>query len=47
VLFRSRTGGWIEAAAREIACSAECGDVASSNAKAIAAVIRRHLGGGA
>jgi hypothetical protein len=44
---RLRTGAWIEAAAREIACSAECGDIAASNATAIAAVIRRHLAGGA
>jgi hypothetical protein len=44
---RLRTGGWIETAAREIACSPECGDIASSNATAIAGVIRRHLAGGA
>jgi hypothetical protein len=44
---RLRTGGWIEAAAREIACSPQCGDVASSSATAIASVIRRHLSGGA
>jgi hypothetical protein len=43
---RLRTGGWIEAAAREIACSPECGDVSSSSATAIASVIRRHLAGG-
>ena len=43
---RLRTGGWIEAAAREVACSPECGDIASSNATAIAAVIRRHLAEG-
>jgi hypothetical protein len=43
---RLRTGGWIEAASREIACSPECGDVASSSATAIARVIRRHLAGG-
>jgi hypothetical protein len=44
---RLRSGGWIEAAAREIACSPQCGDVASSSATAIASVIRRHLAGGA
>jgi hypothetical protein len=42
---RLRTGAWIEAAAREIAFSPQCGDVASSNATAIADVIRRHLAG--
>lgn len=42
---RLRTGAWVEAAAREIATSAQCGDVASSNATAIARVIRRHLQG--
>ena len=44
---RLRTGGWIEAAAREIAGSPECGDVSSSSAIAIASVIRKHLAGGA
>lgn len=43
---RLRTGAWIEAAAREIACSPECGDVSSSSATAIARVIRKHLAGG-
>jgi hypothetical protein len=41
-----RTGAWIDAAAREIACSPQCGDVASSNATAIAGVLRKHLRGG-
>lgn len=45
-LRRLRTGGWIDAAAREIACSPQCGDVSSSSATAIAGVIRRHLRGG-
>ena len=44
---RLRTGGWIEAAAREIAVSPECGDVSSASATAIARVIRKHLAGGA
>lgn len=44
---RLRSGAWIEAAAREIACSPACGDVASSSATAIASVLRRHLAGGA
>src|SRR5258705_4429527 len=43
---RLRTGGWIEAAAQEIACIAECGAISSSNATAIAVVIRRYLAGG-
>ena len=42
-LRRLRGGEWVERAAREIATSAECGDVAASNAMAIARVLRRHL----
>jgi hypothetical protein len=43
---RLRSGRWIEAAARDIATSPACGDIASSSATAIASVIRKHLAGG-
>ena len=43
---RLRRGRWIEAAARDIATSPACGDIASSSATAIARVIRKHLAGG-
>lgn len=42
---RLRAGAWIDAAAREVASSPQCGDVTSSNATAIARVIRRHVRG--
>lgn len=42
---RLRAGGWIGAAAREIACDPQCCDVSSSNATAMADIIRKHLRG--